>query len=176
MQQIDASIHFGLYGILQATFGFIASYLTFSVAPLHVIGSNVILLMVALHFEANVWHTLIARDDTLDRMITPRSDQPTTWTVNRAQTMKTMISSRRTSATTVIASPKIGIHDKRSDHFPYRRYQAEAASTRRGKPSAATFSLRVKAVTSDFVLQDHKGRSSVGKPVNTSPRSAETLR
>jgi cytochrome b561 len=89
MQQFDASMHFGLYGtiILQATLGFIASSLTLSVAALHVIGSNVILITVALHFRAAVRHTLIASDETLDRMITPRSDQPMTWTVNNAKTV-----------------------------------------------------------------------------------------
>lgn len=72
------TLHFGFYAVIiaQATFGFVASYLTFSVAPLHAIGSYVILAMVALHFAAAAWHTLIRRDGTLDRMILPRDDQP----------------------------------------------------------------------------------------------------
>ncbi|GAA3113241.1 cytochrome b [Rhizobium viscosum] len=74
------ALHFGFYAVIiaQATLGFVASYLTFSVAPLHVIGSNVILAMVALHFTAAAWHTLIRRDATLDRMILPRNDQTAT--------------------------------------------------------------------------------------------------
>ncbi len=74
------ALHFGFYAVIiaQATLGFVASYLTFSVAPLHVIGSYVILAMVALHFAAAAWHTLIRRDGTLDRMILPRDDQTVT--------------------------------------------------------------------------------------------------
>lgn len=77
------ALHFAFYAAIigQAALGFVASYLTFSVAPLHVIGSKVILMMVAMHFAAAAWHTLIRRDATIDRMILPRKDEPVTWTV-----------------------------------------------------------------------------------------------
>lgn len=67
-------LHLGFYAaiIAQASLGFVASYLTFSVAPLHVIGSWVILAMVAMHVVAAFWHTVVLKDDTLDRM-TPLS-------------------------------------------------------------------------------------------------------
>ena len=72
--------HFAFYAAIigQAALGFVASYLSFSVAPLHVIGSKVILMMVAIHFAAAAWHTLIKRDGTIDRMILPRKDEPVT--------------------------------------------------------------------------------------------------
>jgi len=38
--------------------------------------------------------------------------------------------SRKIPATTVIASPKIGIQDSSRDHFPYRRYQSDARFNR----------------------------------------------
>ncbi len=78
--RLAKALHFGFYAVIiaQATLGFVASYLTFSVAPLHVIGSNLILAMVALHFAAAAWHALIRRDGTLDRMILPRNDQTAT--------------------------------------------------------------------------------------------------
>ncbi|MCV3768711.1 cytochrome b [Rhizobium sp. TRM95796] len=64
------ALHLAFYAAIigQASLGFIASYLTFSVAPLHVAGSWVILGMVALHLAAAAWHTLVLRDGTLDCM------------------------------------------------------------------------------------------------------------
>ena len=72
------ALHLGFYAAIigQACLGFVASYLTFSVAPLHVIGSWVILGMVALHVAAAAWHTLVLKDDTLDRM-SPLPGKPT---------------------------------------------------------------------------------------------------
>lgn len=63
-------LHLGFYAAIigQACLGFVASYLTFAVAPLHVAGSWIILGMVALHVAAAAWHTLVLKDDTLDRM------------------------------------------------------------------------------------------------------------
>ncbi|WP_431323570.1 cytochrome b [Rhizobium sp. YTU87027] len=79
------ALHFAFYAAIigQAALGFVASYLTFSVAPLHAIGSKVILMMVAIHFTAAAWHTLIKQNGTLDRMILPRKDEPDTRTVKR---------------------------------------------------------------------------------------------
>lgn len=67
---IARTMHFALYGaiIAQACLGFVASYLTFSVAPLHVAGSWVILGMVAIHVFAAAWHTLVLKDDTIDHI------------------------------------------------------------------------------------------------------------
>lgn len=67
---VARALHLAFYAAIigQASLGFIASYLTFSVAPLHVAGSWVILGMVALHVAAAAWHTLVLRDGTLDRM------------------------------------------------------------------------------------------------------------
>ncbi|MBB3319761.1 cytochrome b561 [Rhizobium sp. BK181] len=77
---LATALHIAFYTAIigQAALGFVASYLTFSVAPLHVIGSNVILMMVAIHFTAAAWHTLIKRDATIDRIILPRTDEPAT--------------------------------------------------------------------------------------------------
>lgn len=79
---LATALHVAFYAAIigQAALGFVVSYLTFSVAPLHVIGSKVILTMVAVHFAAATWHTLIKRDATIDRMIFPRKDEPVTWT------------------------------------------------------------------------------------------------
>ena len=64
------ALHLAFYAVIigQACLGFVASYLTFSVAPLHVAGSWIILGMVAIHVAAAVWHTLVLKDDTIDRM------------------------------------------------------------------------------------------------------------
>lgn len=64
------ALHLAFYAAVigQASLGFVASYLTFSVAPLHVLGSWVILGLVALHVAATAWHALVLRDNTLDRM------------------------------------------------------------------------------------------------------------
>lgn len=52
--------------------GVVASYFWFGIAPYHVIGSRIILAMVALHLAAAIWHTVVARDETVDRMVFPR--------------------------------------------------------------------------------------------------------
>ena len=64
------TLHLAFYAAIigQACLGVVASYLTFAVAPLHVAGSWIILGMVALHVAAAAWHTLVLKDDTLDRM------------------------------------------------------------------------------------------------------------
>jgi cytochrome b561 len=74
--RIARVLHHGFYAAIigQASMGFIASYLWFGIAPYHVLGSRIILAMVALHFAAAAWHTLVAKDETLDRIILPRSD------------------------------------------------------------------------------------------------------
>lgn len=67
------ALHLAFYAAIigQACLGFVASYLTFSVAPLHVAGSWIILCMVAVHVAAAAWHTLVLKDDTIDRMTRP---------------------------------------------------------------------------------------------------------
>lgn len=67
-------LHFAFYAaiIAQAALGFVASYIWFGVAPWHVVIAKIILGMVAIHFLAAVWHTLIRKDETLDRMVVPR--------------------------------------------------------------------------------------------------------
>ncbi|PDT21282.1 cytochrome b [Rhizobium hidalgonense] len=69
------ALHHAFYAaiIAQACMGFVASYFWFGIAPYHVAGSRIILAMVALHFAATAWHTLVARDETVDRMVFPRS-------------------------------------------------------------------------------------------------------
>lgn len=64
------TMHLAFYAAIigQACLGFVASYLTFSVAPLHVAGSWIIFVMVAVHVGAAVWHTVVLKDDTIDRM------------------------------------------------------------------------------------------------------------
>lgn len=66
-------LHLAFYAIVigQACLGFIASYLSFRVAPLHVAGSWLLLLMVGMHVAAAAWHTVVRKDDTLDRMAIP---------------------------------------------------------------------------------------------------------
>ncbi|MBY5774649.1 hypothetical protein HFN63_31885 [Rhizobium leguminosarum] len=49
-----------------------ASYFWFGIAPYHLVGSRIILAMVALHLAAAIWHTVVARDETVDRMVFPR--------------------------------------------------------------------------------------------------------
>ncbi|OHV19281.1 hypothetical protein EOS93_18020 [Rhizobium sp. RMa-01] len=72
--RVAAVLHHAFYAaiIAQACMGFVASYFWFGIAPYHVVGSRVILGMVALHLAAAAWHTLIARDETVDRMVFPR--------------------------------------------------------------------------------------------------------
>ncbi|RXT21276.1 hypothetical protein B5P46_24110 [Rhizobium leguminosarum] len=71
------ALHHAFYAAIigQACMGFVASYLWFAIAPYHVIGSRIILAMVALHLAAAAWHTLVARDETVDRMVLPRRAQ-----------------------------------------------------------------------------------------------------
>ena len=79
MAKAAQALHLAFYAAIigQASLGFVASYLTFSVAPLHVAGSWIILGMVAVHVAAAAWHTLVLKDDTLDRM---------TWISDRTRT------------------------------------------------------------------------------------------
>lgn len=75
MAKAAQALHLAFYAaiIAQASLGFVASYLTFSVAPLHVAGSWIILGMVAVHVGAAAWHTLVLKDDTIDRMTRPQN-------------------------------------------------------------------------------------------------------
>jgi cytochrome b561 len=63
------ALHLGFYAALigQAALGYTASYLTFSVAPLHVLGSKVILAMLGLHIAAAALHAA-RRDGVVARM------------------------------------------------------------------------------------------------------------
>jgi cytochrome b561 len=84
-------LHLAFYAAIigQASLGFVASYLWFGVAPLHVAGSWVILSMVAIHVAAAAWHTLVLRDDTLDRMAPPLApDVQATAPANERQTSR----------------------------------------------------------------------------------------
>jgi cytochrome b561 len=67
-------MHFAFYAavIAQAAMGFVASYFWFGIAPVHVLGSRVILALLALHIAAAAWHTFVWRDETVDRMTFPR--------------------------------------------------------------------------------------------------------
>lgn len=73
MAKAAQALHLAFYAAIvgQAFLGFVASYLTFRVAPLHVAGSWIILGMVAAHVAAAAWHTLVLKDDTLDCMTRP---------------------------------------------------------------------------------------------------------
>ena len=75
MAKAAQALHLAFYAAIigQASLGFVASYLTFSVAPLHVAGSWIILGMVAVHVGAAAWHTLVLKDDTIDRMMRPQN-------------------------------------------------------------------------------------------------------
>lgn len=70
LEHAARALHLGFYAALigQAALGFTASYLTFAVAPLHVIGSQVILAMLALHVAAALLHA-VRRDGVLGRML-----------------------------------------------------------------------------------------------------------
>ncbi|AJD41656.1 hypothetical protein C9413_04670 [Rhizobium sp. SEMIA 4085] len=72
--RLARAMHFAFYAaiIAQAAMGFVASYLWFGIAPVHVLGSRVILALLALHIAAAAWHTFFWRDETVDRMIFPR--------------------------------------------------------------------------------------------------------
>ena len=69
------ALHWAFYAAVigQASLGFVASYLWFGVAPLHVAGAWIILGMVGLHIAAAFWHALVKKDDVLDRMLPARS-------------------------------------------------------------------------------------------------------
>jgi len=71
---LSRALHRAFYAAIigQAAMGFVASYIWFGIAPYHVIGSRIILAMVALHVAAAAWHTLVLRDDTIDRMVIAR--------------------------------------------------------------------------------------------------------
>lgn len=71
-----AALHHALYAaiLVQAGLGFVTSYLWFGTAVYHVALAKMILLIVTIHFGAAVWHTLVLKDETLDRMIFPRRD------------------------------------------------------------------------------------------------------
>jgi len=73
LEHAARALHLGFYAALigQAALGFTASYLTFAVAPLHVIGSQVILAMLALHVAAAVVHA-VRRDGVLGRIVVVR--------------------------------------------------------------------------------------------------------
>ena len=66
-------LHLAFYAVLlgQAAIGFIASYITFSIAPLHVFGANLILAMLVLHIGAAIIHAVM-RDSVLIRILRPR--------------------------------------------------------------------------------------------------------
>lgn len=76
-ERAATTLHHAFYAAIigQACMGFVASYFWFGIAPYHVIGSRVILAMVALHLAAAAWHTLAVRDETVDRMVFPRRKQ-----------------------------------------------------------------------------------------------------
>ncbi|ARM16160.1 MULTISPECIES: cytochrome b [Rhizobium] len=73
-ERAATALHHAFYAAIigQAFMGLVASYFWFGIAPYHVVGSRIILAMVALHFAAAAWHTLVARDETVDRMLMPR--------------------------------------------------------------------------------------------------------
>ncbi|UVD59238.1 cytochrome b/b6 domain-containing protein [Rhizobium sp. Pop5] len=73
-QALSRALHHAFYAAIigQAAIGLVASYIWFGIAPYHVIGSRIILAMVALHVAAAAWHTLVLRDETIDRMVIAR--------------------------------------------------------------------------------------------------------
>ena len=77
LQTAARLLHYGFYAAIigQATLGFIVSYLWYGVAPYHVVGSWIILAMLFLHVSAAAWHTLVMKDDTIDRMMLPRTTE-----------------------------------------------------------------------------------------------------
>jgi cytochrome b561 len=74
VDRLARAMHFAIYAavIAQAAMGFIASYFWFGIASFHVVGSRVILGLLALHIAAAAWHTFVWQDETVDRMIFPR--------------------------------------------------------------------------------------------------------
>lgn len=70
--RLARATHVGFYVILlaQASTGAIASYLFWPVSAVHVVLSNVLLALIALHASAAFWHFLIARDGAMERMLT----------------------------------------------------------------------------------------------------------
>ncbi len=67
----EADPTFDIDGFDTAAIGFIASYVTFSIAPLHVFGANLILAMLVLHIGAAIIHAVM-RDSVLIRILRPR--------------------------------------------------------------------------------------------------------
>jgi cytochrome b561 len=76
-ERAATALHHAFYATIigQACMGFVASYFWFRIAPYHVVGSRIILAMVALHLAAAAWHTLAVRDETVDRMVFPHRKQ-----------------------------------------------------------------------------------------------------
>lgn len=74
VDRLAQAMHFAFYAavIAQAAMGFVASYFWFGIGSFHVLGSRVILGLLALHIAAAAWHTFVWRDETVDRMIIPR--------------------------------------------------------------------------------------------------------
>ncbi|MDP9809493.1 cytochrome b561 [Rhizobium tibeticum] len=74
VDRLARAMHVAFYAavIAQAAMGFVASYFWFGIAPVHVLGSRVILALLALHIVAAAWHTFVWRDETVDRMLFPR--------------------------------------------------------------------------------------------------------
>ncbi|MGO8197683.1 hypothetical protein ACC786_38435, partial [Rhizobium ruizarguesonis] len=62
---MGGTLHHAFYAAIigQDCMGFVASYFWFGIAPYHVVGSRIILAMVALHLAAAIWHTLVVRDE-----------------------------------------------------------------------------------------------------------------
>jgi cytochrome b561 len=72
--RIVRAAHIGFYVILiaQASTGAIASYFFWPISVVHVGFSKVLLALIALHASAALWHFFIARDGTMQRMLTLR--------------------------------------------------------------------------------------------------------
>lgn len=70
IERLARAMHLGFYGVLvaQAGLGFIAAYLTFSVAPIHQAGAWLLLAMIAVHVAAALIHAA-RRDGRLSAMI-----------------------------------------------------------------------------------------------------------
>lgn len=76
LEHAARALHLGFYAALigQAVLGFTASYVTFAVAPIHVIGSQVILGMLALHVAAALLHAT-RRDGVVGRIIATSNER-----------------------------------------------------------------------------------------------------
>lgn len=69
--RLTRATHVGFYLILltQGLTGATASYLFWPASVVHVALSKILLLLIALHIAAAMWHFLIKRDGVLERMI-----------------------------------------------------------------------------------------------------------